>query len=72
MAVPSGHRSTGSEDEAGSLEVGHRADLVVLAENPLTCPEDRIKDIPVAVTMVAGRGVHDAGPTRHAPGREAA
>ncbi len=34
-------------------------DLVVLGGNPLTCPEDEIKDLPVDLTIVGGRIVHE-------------
>lgn len=59
LAVQNGHLLTGNEDRRGSLEPGKVADLVVLGDNPLTCPEDRIKDIPVELTMVGGRVVHE-------------
>ncbi len=45
------------EDIKGSLELGKLADLVVLSEDILTCPEDNIKDIKVLLTMVGGRVV---------------
>jgi predicted amidohydrolase YtcJ len=32
--------------------------MVVLAENPLTCPDARIKDISVEMTIVNGQVVH--------------
>jgi predicted amidohydrolase YtcJ len=35
------------------------ADLVVLADNPLTCPQDKIKEIPVDLTIVGGRAVYE-------------
>jgi predicted amidohydrolase YtcJ len=54
MAVQTGHRLTWSEDRAGSLEPGKVADLVVLADNPLTCPLDRLRDLPVEMTIVGG------------------
>lgn len=60
MAVQSGHLLTWTEDEAGSIEAGKRADLVVLGADPLSCPEDRIKDIAVTMTIVGGRVVHRA------------
>lgn len=62
LAVQAGHLLTWSEDRRGSLEVGKDADLVVLGDNPLTCPEDRIKDLSVDLTMVGGRIVHERAP----------
>jgi predicted amidohydrolase YtcJ len=46
------------EDELGSIEAGKLADLVVLAQNPLTCAEDEIRDIAVVATMIDGQIVH--------------
>lgn len=54
MVTQSGHLLTWSEHRRGSIEVGKDADLVVLEDNPLTCAEDRIKDIAVDMTIVAG------------------
>jgi predicted amidohydrolase YtcJ len=62
MSVQSGHRLTWTEDRRGSIEVGKDADVVVLDGDPLTCPEERIKELAVDVTIVAGRIVHDQGP----------
>ncbi len=45
------------EHEKGSLEPGKLADLIVLAEDILSCPEDRIKDIEVLQTYVGGQRV---------------
>ena len=59
LAIQNGHMLAWNEDRRGSLEPGKVADLVVLGENPLTCPEDRIKDTPVELTMVGGRVVHE-------------
>jgi hypothetical protein len=39
----------------GSIEPGKLADLAVLADNPLTIAPERIKDIPVDMTIVDGR-----------------
>jgi hypothetical protein len=58
MSVQIGHRLTWSEDRRGSIAVGGDADLVVLDADPLTCAEDRIKDIAVDLTIVGGRVVH--------------
>ncbi|MCP2343549.1 amidohydrolase [Actinomadura rupiterrae] len=48
------------EHSRGSIEPGKLADLVVLAENPLTVRPHRIKDIEVLRTIVGGRAVHSA------------
>ena len=60
MAMQSGYRLTWNEDRYGSLEAGKVADLVVLAEDPLTCELDRLKDIKVERTFVGGRQVFGA------------
>ena len=52
---------TFEEDIKGSLEPGKLADLIVLSHDPLTCPENDIKDITSELTMVDGRIVHDTG-----------
>ena len=61
MAAQSGHRLTWNEDRYGSLEVGKVADMVVLADDPLSCDLSRLKDIRVDRTFVGGRQVF--GPT---------
>jgi predicted amidohydrolase YtcJ len=43
------------EDRLGSIEVGKLADMVVLGEDLLTCEEDRIKDIPIEMTLIGGK-----------------
>jgi predicted amidohydrolase YtcJ len=65
LAAQTGHLLTWSEDRRGALEVGRDADLVVLDGDPLTCPEDEIRDLEVAMTVVGGRIVYE----REAPGR---
>jgi predicted amidohydrolase YtcJ len=52
---------TFNEDRFGSLEAGKVADMVVLAEDPLSCELDRLKDIRVDRTFLGGRQVF--GPT---------
>lgn len=43
-----------SEKIVGSLEVGKLADIVVLSENILDCPLEKIKDITIEKTMIDG------------------
>lgn len=45
------------EQTKGSIEPGKLADLVVLNEDPLTCPEPRLRDAKVLATMVGGKVV---------------
>lgn len=45
------------EHKLGSIEAGKLADMVVLGEDILTVPSDRIIDIPVEMTLVEGRVV---------------
>ena len=45
------------ERTKGSIEPGKFADLVVLNEDPLTCPEPRLRDAKVLMTMVGGKVV---------------
>jgi len=47
-----------AEDRLGSLAPGKLADLAVLSDNLLTVPDDRLRDIEAALTMVGGRIVH--------------
>ena len=42
------------EDIKGSLEPGKWADLVLLSQNLLTCPEDSIPKATVLLTMMGG------------------
>ena len=43
------------ETVTGSIEVGKRADLVILEENPLTCDPTHIKDIRIYQTILGGQ-----------------
>jgi hypothetical protein len=45
---------TFEETERGTVEPGKVADLVVLEEDILTCPPERVRDMAVALTMVGG------------------
>ena len=47
------------EASKGSIEVGKRADLVVLSGNPLEVPGAALENIRVDLTMVDGEIVHD-------------
>ncbi len=58
---------TWEEDRKGTLEIGKLGDIVVLDDDPLTCSEDALKDIPVVHTFLGGRqvfgpGMADPGP----------
>ncbi|MDO8793407.1 MAG: amidohydrolase [Vicinamibacterales bacterium] len=46
------------EQTKGSIEPGKLADLVVLSEDPLTCPEPRLRDAQVMMTMLGGKVVY--------------
>jgi predicted amidohydrolase YtcJ len=50
---------TMEERTKGSIEPGKFADLVVLSEDPLTCPEPRLRDAQVLMTMVGGKVVYE-------------
>jgi predicted amidohydrolase YtcJ len=45
------------ERTKGSIEPNKFADLVILNEDPLTCPEPRLRDAKVLTTLVAGKVV---------------
>lgn len=46
------------EDRLGSLEPGKYADLLVLSDDYLSVPEERIRDIKPLLTLAGGRIVH--------------
>ncbi|HEY3443524.1 MAG TPA: amidohydrolase [Paludibaculum sp.] len=48
-----------SEKQRGTLEVGKLADLVVIDQDFLNCPEDELKSIAPVLTMVEGRTVYE-------------
>ena len=45
----------------GSLEPGKLADMVILSDDILECPVDRIKEIQSELTIVGGRIVYSSG-----------
>jgi predicted amidohydrolase YtcJ len=47
------------EKEIGSLEVGKRADFIVVDRDPLECPIDELKDTQVLQTWLEGRLVYE-------------
>jgi predicted amidohydrolase YtcJ len=47
------------EDQIGSLEVGKRADFVVVDRDLLTCPVDEVRDTQVLATYLNGRPVFE-------------
>jgi predicted amidohydrolase YtcJ len=61
-ATINGAYLTFEEGKKGSIEPGKWADLVVLEDDVLAIPEDRIKDIATRLTVVGGRLVHEASP----------
>jgi predicted amidohydrolase YtcJ len=50
---------TFEEKVKGSIEVGKLADLVVLSADPLTIPEEGLKDVQALTTIVAGKVVYE-------------
>ncbi|MFB7371811.1 amidohydrolase [Streptomyces sp. NPDC056222] len=50
--------AAGEDREAGRLAVGYRADLTVLADNPLTVAATELPDLPVLLTVLDGRPTH--------------
>ncbi|MET9256388.1 amidohydrolase [Streptomyces sp. NPDC003717] len=50
--------AAGEEREAGRIALGHRADLTVLAADPLTVPATELADVQVLATVLAGDLTH--------------
>ncbi|MGA4843998.1 amidohydrolase [Streptomyces sp. G45] len=57
MTVNAAH-AAGEEHEAGRIAVGHRADLTVLAADPLTTAATDLPDLPVLLTVLDGTPTH--------------
>ncbi len=51
-------RAIKRDDRLGTIEVGKYADLVILDQDPLAVPKDRLGDIKVHQTVVAGKIVY--------------
>jgi len=49
----------GAEDDIGSIEVGKKADLIVLERNLFDIPVHQVHDVNVVLTMMDGRIVHE-------------
>ena len=62
-ATLNGAYLTFEEEKKGSIEAGKWADLVVLEDDLLTLPEDRIRDLAIRATIVGGQLVYEATPT---------
>jgi predicted amidohydrolase YtcJ len=58
-ATMGGAYLTCEEDLKGSLEPGKLADVVVLSQDPLTCPLDDLRDTVAVTTIVGGEVVFD-------------
>ncbi|MFD2922199.1 amidohydrolase family protein [Halobacillus naozhouensis] len=43
------------ENDQGTIEVGKKADFVVLEDSPLSCLPEEIKDIPILSTIIDGK-----------------
>ena len=72
LITQTGPLLTWEEDRKGTLETGKLGDIVVLDDDPLTCSEDVLKDIPVVHTFLGGRevfgpGMIDPGPVDGEP-----
>ncbi|MGV9288955.1 amidohydrolase [Streptomyces sp. NPDC003719] len=52
--------AAGEEHEAGRIAVGHRADLTVLAADPVTVAATELADVPVLLTVLDGDPTHRA------------
>jgi len=50
-----GAHSGFEEKNKGSIEVGKLADLIIVSDDPLTVPADKLKDIKVETTIIDGK-----------------
>ncbi len=61
LMTRTGHLLTWDEDRRGTIEPGMDADFVVLDRDPLTCPEDEIRETRALRTFLGGEEVYSAG-----------
>ena len=61
LIARTGHSLTWDEDRRGAIAPGMDADFVVLDRDPLTCPEDEIRETRAVGTYLAGNEVYSAG-----------
>jgi predicted amidohydrolase YtcJ len=59
MFTYNGAYASFEEDKKGSLEAGKLADLVILSEEILQTPKDKIKDVKVDMTFIDGEPVFE-------------
>ena len=60
-AFTSGSAHVNGDDDAGSIQAGNRADLVVLDRNVFDLPDATVAEARVEHTIVAGRVVASSG-----------
>ena len=53
-----GAHSGFDEKKKGSIEVGKLADSIVVSDDPLTVPSDKLKDIKAVATIIDGKVVN--------------
>jgi len=63
LIARTGHRLTWDEDRRGTIAPGMDADFVVLDRDPLSCPEDDIRETRAVRTFLAGNQVYSAAAT---------
>ena len=61
LIARTGHMLSWDEDRRGAIAPGMDADFIVLDRDPLTCPEDEIREIRPVRTFLAGDEVYPAG-----------
>jgi predicted amidohydrolase YtcJ len=58
IATINGAYASYEENVKGSISVGKYADFVILGQNPRTIDANRLKDVPIVRTVVAGKTVY--------------